>query len=145
MAHLSQTLDSKKQILIYLELDPDLGSAPDLSVAFQKLRTPNVAQVVQESILEEVSEQTRVLGDVLDLSVEKSEYLPHCKVCRDGRGAPLLCLLKPPQTQGFHSKFLANTGINKPALLPGFLGKTGLIFWFIFYSTQKEKIWRRLS
>lgn len=37
----------------------------------QKLRTPNVAQVVQESILEEVSEQTRVLGDVLDLSVEK--------------------------------------------------------------------------
>ncbi|XP_039936059.1 RIPOR family member 3 isoform X2 [Hirundo rustica] len=37
----------------------------------QKLRTPNVAPVVQESILEEVSEQTRVLGDVLDLSVEK--------------------------------------------------------------------------
>ncbi|XP_019140047.3 RIPOR family member 3 isoform X2 [Corvus cornix cornix] len=37
----------------------------------QKLRAPNVAQVVQESILEEVSEQTRVLGDVLDLSVEK--------------------------------------------------------------------------
>ncbi|KAL9834785.1 RIPOR family member 3-like isoform 1-T5 [Geothlypis trichas] len=37
----------------------------------QKLRTPNVAQVVQESILEEVSEQTRVLGDVLDLSAEK--------------------------------------------------------------------------
>uniref|UniRef100_H0ZEB9 RIPOR family member 3 n=1 Tax=Taeniopygia guttata TaxID=59729 RepID=H0ZEB9_TAEGU len=37
----------------------------------QKLRTPNIAQVVQESILEEVSEQTRVLGDVLDLSVEK--------------------------------------------------------------------------
>ncbi|XP_023795918.1 RIPOR family member 3 isoform X1 [Cyanistes caeruleus] len=37
----------------------------------QKLRTPNVAQVVQDSILEEVSEQTRVLGDVLDLSVEK--------------------------------------------------------------------------
>ncbi|TRZ17952.1 hypothetical protein HGM15179_009158 [Zosterops borbonicus] len=37
----------------------------------QKLRTPNVAQVVQESILEEVSEQTRVLGDVLDLSVDK--------------------------------------------------------------------------
>lgn len=47
-----------------------------MSVAFQKLRTPNIAQVVQESILEEVSEQTRVLGDVLDLSVEKSEYLP---------------------------------------------------------------------
>ncbi|RLV97432.1 hypothetical protein DV515_00011818 [Chloebia gouldiae] len=37
----------------------------------QKLRTPNIAQVVQESILEEVSEQTRVLGDVLDLSLEK--------------------------------------------------------------------------
>ncbi|XP_057892273.1 RIPOR family member 3 [Melospiza georgiana] len=37
----------------------------------QKLRTPNVAQVVQESILEEVSEQTRVLGDVVDLSAEK--------------------------------------------------------------------------
>ncbi|NXS19110.1 RIPR3 protein, partial [Mystacornis crossleyi] len=37
----------------------------------QKLRAPNVAQVVQESILEEVLEQTRVLGDVLDLSVEK--------------------------------------------------------------------------
>ncbi|XP_066055370.1 RIPOR family member 3 isoform X2 [Chamaea fasciata] len=37
----------------------------------QKLRTPNVARVVQESILEEVSEQTRVLGDVLDLSVDK--------------------------------------------------------------------------
>nr|XP_026652243.1 RIPOR family member 3 [Zonotrichia albicollis] len=37
----------------------------------QKLRTPNVAQVVQESILEEVSEQTQVLGDVLDLSAEK--------------------------------------------------------------------------
>ncbi|NXR71274.1 RIPR3 protein, partial [Pycnonotus jocosus] len=37
----------------------------------QKLRTPNVARVVQESILEEVSEQTRVLGDVLELSVEK--------------------------------------------------------------------------
>ncbi|XP_072772998.1 RIPOR family member 3 isoform X2 [Taeniopygia guttata] len=37
----------------------------------QKLRTPNIAQVVEESILEEVSEQTRVLGDVLDLSVEK--------------------------------------------------------------------------
>ncbi|XP_030819374.1 RIPOR family member 3 isoform X3 [Camarhynchus parvulus] len=37
----------------------------------QKLRTPNVAQVLQESILEEVSEQTRVLGDVLDLSAEK--------------------------------------------------------------------------
>lgn len=47
-----------------------------MSVAFQKLRTPNVAQVVQERILEEVSEQTRVLGDVLDLSAEKSEYLP---------------------------------------------------------------------
>ncbi|NXK10962.1 RIPR3 protein, partial [Herpetotheres cachinnans] len=37
----------------------------------QKLRSPNVAQVVQESILEEVSEQTRVLGDVLDMSVEE--------------------------------------------------------------------------
>ncbi|XP_066187093.1 RIPOR family member 3 isoform X3 [Sylvia atricapilla] len=37
----------------------------------QKLRTPNVAPVVQESLLEEVSEQTRVLGDVLDLSVDK--------------------------------------------------------------------------
>ncbi|XP_069728098.1 RIPOR family member 3 isoform X1 [Phaenicophaeus curvirostris] len=35
----------------------------------QKLKSPNVAQVVQESILEEVSEQTRVLGDVLDMSV----------------------------------------------------------------------------
>ncbi|XP_074776161.1 RIPOR family member 3 isoform X2 [Athene noctua] len=37
----------------------------------QKLRSPNVAQVVQENILEEVSEQTRVLGDVLDMSVEE--------------------------------------------------------------------------
>ncbi|XP_064023928.1 RIPOR family member 3 isoform X2 [Pogoniulus pusillus] len=37
----------------------------------QKLKSPNVAQVVQESILEEVSEQTRVLGDVLDMSVEQ--------------------------------------------------------------------------
>ncbi|KAK2529031.1 Fam65c [Columba livia] len=37
----------------------------------QKLRSPNVAQVVQESILEEVSAQTRVLGDVLDMSVEE--------------------------------------------------------------------------
>ncbi|XP_010130326.1 PREDICTED: protein FAM65C [Buceros rhinoceros silvestris] len=37
----------------------------------QKLRSPNVAQVVQERILEEVSEQTRVLGDVLDMSVEE--------------------------------------------------------------------------
>ncbi|XP_009891657.1 PREDICTED: protein FAM65C [Charadrius vociferus] len=37
----------------------------------QKLTSPNVAQVVQESILEEVSEQTRVLGDVLDMSVEE--------------------------------------------------------------------------
>ncbi|KAM6113027.1 RIPOR family member 3 isoform 2-T3 [Pterocles gutturalis] len=37
----------------------------------QKLRSPNVAHVVQESILEEVSEQTRVLGDVLDMSVEE--------------------------------------------------------------------------
>ncbi|KAJ7413092.1 Protein FAM65C [Willisornis vidua] len=37
----------------------------------QKLRSPNVAQVVQESLLEEVSEQTRVLGDVLDMSVEQ--------------------------------------------------------------------------
>ncbi|XP_027607662.1 RIPOR family member 3 [Pipra filicauda] len=37
----------------------------------EKLRSPNVAQVVQESILEEVSEQTRVLGDVLDMSVEE--------------------------------------------------------------------------
>ncbi|XP_028941688.1 RIPOR family member 3 [Antrostomus carolinensis] len=37
----------------------------------QKLRSPNVAQVVQESILEEVSKQTRVLGDVLDMSVEE--------------------------------------------------------------------------
>lgn len=71
-----------------------------MSVAFQKLRAPNVAQVVQESILEEVSEQTRVLGDVLDLSVEKSEYLSYSKACRDGRGAPLVCLLEPPQTQG---------------------------------------------
>ncbi|XP_068006010.1 RIPOR family member 3 isoform X4 [Melanerpes formicivorus] len=37
----------------------------------QKLKSPNVAQVVQESILEEVSEQTRVLGNVLDMSVEE--------------------------------------------------------------------------
>ncbi|XP_061231547.1 RIPOR family member 3 isoform X4 [Neopsephotus bourkii] len=37
----------------------------------QKLSSPSVAQVVQKSILEEVSEQTRVLGDVLDLSVEE--------------------------------------------------------------------------
>ncbi|XP_030358741.1 RIPOR family member 3 isoform X1 [Strigops habroptila] len=37
----------------------------------QKLSSPNVAQVVQKGILEEVSEQTRVLGDVLDLSVEE--------------------------------------------------------------------------
>ncbi|NXW51026.1 RIPR3 protein, partial [Nyctiprogne leucopyga] len=37
----------------------------------QKLRSPNVAQVVQENILEEVSKQTRVLGDVLDMSVEE--------------------------------------------------------------------------
>ncbi|XP_075624997.1 RIPOR family member 3 isoform X2 [Balearica regulorum gibbericeps] len=37
----------------------------------QKLRSPNVAQVVQESILEEVSEQTRVLGDVSNMSVEE--------------------------------------------------------------------------
>ncbi|XP_053937520.1 RIPOR family member 3 isoform X2 [Cuculus canorus] len=37
----------------------------------QRLKSPNVAQVVQESILEEVSEQTRVLGDVLDMSVEE--------------------------------------------------------------------------
>ncbi|XP_021272352.1 protein FAM65C isoform X3 [Numida meleagris] len=37
----------------------------------QKLRSPNVAQIVQENVLEEVSEQSRVLGDVLDLSVEE--------------------------------------------------------------------------
>ncbi|XP_057257703.1 RIPOR family member 3 isoform X3 [Pezoporus wallicus] len=37
----------------------------------QKLSSPTVAQVVQKSILEEVSEQTRVLGDVLDMSVEE--------------------------------------------------------------------------
>ncbi|NXY88021.1 RIPR3 protein, partial [Alcedo cyanopectus] len=37
----------------------------------QKLRSPNVARVVQESILEEVSEQTRVLRDVLDMSAEE--------------------------------------------------------------------------
>ncbi|XP_061865444.1 RIPOR family member 3 isoform X2 [Colius striatus] len=37
----------------------------------QKLRSPNVAHIVQESILEEVSEQTQVLGDVLDMSVEE--------------------------------------------------------------------------
>ncbi|XP_009996963.1 PREDICTED: protein FAM65C [Chaetura pelagica] len=37
----------------------------------QKLKSPNVARVVQESILEEVTEQTRVLGDVLDMSVEE--------------------------------------------------------------------------
>ncbi|XP_065547373.1 RIPOR family member 3 isoform X1 [Lathamus discolor] len=37
----------------------------------QKLSSPSVAQVVQKSVLEEVSEQTRVLGDVLDLSVEE--------------------------------------------------------------------------
>nr|XP_009513173.1 PREDICTED: protein FAM65C [Phalacrocorax carbo] len=37
----------------------------------QKLRSPNVAQVVQKSILEEVSEQTRVLGDVLNMSAEE--------------------------------------------------------------------------
>ncbi|NXL55381.1 RIPR3 protein, partial [Chordeiles acutipennis] len=37
----------------------------------QKLRSPDVAQVVQESILEEVSKQMRVLGDVLDMSVEE--------------------------------------------------------------------------
>ncbi|NXR10202.1 RIPR3 protein, partial [Semnornis frantzii] len=37
----------------------------------QKLKSPSVAQVVQQSILEEVSEQTRVLGDVLDMSVEE--------------------------------------------------------------------------
>lgn len=86
--------------------------------------------------MEEVSEQTRVLGDVLDLSVEKSEYLPCCKACRGGRGAPLL---QPPQTLGFHSKFLANTDHVKPALLAGFLGKTGLILWSIFASTHKEK------
>lgn len=45
-----------------------------------------MAQVVQESVLEEVSEQTRVLGDVLDLSVDKSESLPHCKAHREGEG-----------------------------------------------------------
>ncbi|XP_035199764.1 RIPOR family member 3 isoform X1 [Oxyura jamaicensis] len=37
----------------------------------QKLRSPNIAQIVQESVLEEVSEQTQVLGDVLDTSVEE--------------------------------------------------------------------------
>ncbi|XP_027640269.2 RIPOR family member 3 [Falco peregrinus] len=37
----------------------------------QKLRSPNVAQVVQERILEEVSEQTQVLRDVVDMSVEE--------------------------------------------------------------------------
>ncbi|XP_042740812.1 RIPOR family member 3 isoform X4 [Lagopus leucura] len=37
----------------------------------QKLRSPNVAQIIQENVLEEVSEQLRVLGDVLDLSVEE--------------------------------------------------------------------------
>ncbi|XP_064377572.1 RIPOR family member 3 isoform X4 [Dromaius novaehollandiae] len=37
----------------------------------QKLRSPNVAQIVQESLLEEVSQQTQVLGEVLDGSVEE--------------------------------------------------------------------------
>ncbi|NXG42932.1 RIPR3 protein, partial [Psilopogon haemacephalus] len=37
----------------------------------QKLKSPNVAQIVQKTILEEVSEQTQVLGDVLDMSVEE--------------------------------------------------------------------------
>lgn len=86
-----------------------------MSVAFQKLRTPNIAQVVQESILEEVSEQTRVLGDVLDLSVEKSEYLPYPRAFRGGRAALLMALPRPPQSQGFRSKFLANVDIVKPA------------------------------
>ncbi|KFW11427.1 Protein FAM65C, partial [Eurypyga helias] len=42
----------------------------------QKLRPSNVARVVQERILEEVSEQTRVLGDVLDMSVEETLINP---------------------------------------------------------------------
>ncbi|XP_010119731.1 PREDICTED: LOW QUALITY PROTEIN: protein FAM65C [Chlamydotis macqueenii] len=55
--------DSLDTLLItHLKLCKDL---------LQKLKSPNVAQVVQESILEEVSEQTRVLGDVLDMSVEE--------------------------------------------------------------------------
>ncbi|XP_062445201.1 RIPOR family member 3 isoform X3 [Rhea pennata] len=37
----------------------------------QKLRSSNVAQIVQESLLEEVSQQTQVLGEVLDGSVEE--------------------------------------------------------------------------
>ncbi|NXJ15637.1 RIPR3 protein, partial [Odontophorus gujanensis] len=37
----------------------------------QKLRSPHVARIVQENVLEEVSEQLRVLGDVLDMSVQE--------------------------------------------------------------------------
>ncbi|KAL2297138.1 hypothetical protein Nmel_015196 [Mimus melanotis] len=67
----------------------------------QKLRTPNVAQVVQESILEEVSEQTRVLGDVLDLSVEKSEYLPYSGHAEMGELQPCCVCSELPTPRGF--------------------------------------------
>lgn len=81
-----------------------------------------MAQVVQESILEEVSEQTRVLGDVLDLSVDKSESLPHCKA-------------EPPQSLGFHLNPLQT---HQTSSFSGFLGKTGLILWSIFSSLIKS-------
>lgn len=61
-----------------------------------------------------------------------------------GQGQPDVSA-QPPQTQGFHSTFLANIDIIKAALLSGFLGKAGLILWFIFSSAQKEKIWRSWS
>ncbi|XP_068768562.1 RIPOR family member 3 isoform X1 [Struthio camelus] len=48
----------------------------------QKLRSPNIAQIVQESLLEEVLQQTQVLADVLDVSAEeiiqKSKKKKHC-------------------------------------------------------------------
>ncbi|OXB62016.1 hypothetical protein ASZ78_003187 [Callipepla squamata] len=37
----------------------------------QKLRSPHVARIVQENVLEEVSEQLRVLGDILDMSAQE--------------------------------------------------------------------------